>query len=66
MIEVPKPISVAVQMDQLLELLANESVEHIQDVDEWYKINYKGQFGFTHKNNTNLKLVNIANEFWGF
>ena len=37
--------------------------EHIQDVDEWYKINYKGQFGFTHKNNANLKLVDIANEY---
>ena len=37
--------------------------EHIQDVDEWYKINYKGQFGFTHKNNANLKLVDIADEY---
>ena len=37
--------------------------EHIQDVDEWYKINYKGQFGFTHKNNASLKLVDIANEY---
>ena len=37
--------------------------EHIQDVDEWYKINYKGQFGFTHKNNANLKIVDIANEY---
>ena len=37
--------------------------EHIQDVDEWYKINYKGQFGFTHKNNAKLKLVDIANEY---
>ena len=37
--------------------------EHIQDVDEWHKINFKGQFGFTHKNNANLKLVDIANEY---
>jgi len=37
--------------------------EHIQDIDEWYKINYKGQFGFTHKNNAKLKLVDIANEY---
>ena len=37
--------------------------EHIQDVDEWYKLNYKGQFGFTHKNNAKLKLVDIANEY---
>ena len=37
--------------------------EHIQDVDEWYKINYKGQFGFTHKNNANLKLVDIDNDY---
>jgi hypothetical protein len=37
--------------------------EHIQDVDEWYKLNYRGQFGFTHKNNAKLKLVDIANEY---
>ena len=37
--------------------------EHVQDVDEWYKINYKGQFGFTHKNNAELKIVDIANEY---
>ncbi|MGY8782377.1 MAG: hypothetical protein ACKVHA_03115 [Fidelibacterota bacterium] len=37
--------------------------EHIQDEDEWHKINYKGQFGFTHENNAELKLVDIANEY---
>lgn len=37
--------------------------EHIQDEDEWHKINYKGQFGFTHQNNAELKLVDIANEY---
>ena len=37
--------------------------EHVQDIDEWYKINYKGQFGFTHKNNAKLRLVDIANEY---
>ena len=33
--------------------------EHVQDEDEWFKINYKGQFGFTHMNNAELKLVDI-------
>jgi hypothetical protein len=37
--------------------------EHVQDEDEWHKINYKGQFGFTHQNNAELKLVDIANEY---
>ena len=37
--------------------------EHVQDEDEWHKINYKGQFGFTHQNNADLKLVDIANEY---
>ena len=32
------------------------SFEHVKDVDEWYKINYKGQFGFTHKNNAKIKI----------
>jgi len=40
-----------------------EQFEHVVDVDEWYKINYKGQFGFTHMNNAELKLVDIDNEF---
>ena len=40
-----------------------DQFEHVQDVDEWYKINFRGQFGFTHKNNANLKLVDIANEY---
>jgi hypothetical protein len=35
----------------------------VQDEDEWHKINYKGQFGFTHQNNADLKLVDIANEY---
>ena len=33
--------------------------EHVIDEDEWFKINYKGQFGFTHMNNAELKLVDI-------
>ena len=37
--------------------------EHVQDEDEWHKINFKGQFGFTHQNNAELKLVDIANEY---
>jgi len=37
--------------------------EHVQDEDEWHKINFKGQFGFTHQNNADLKLVDIANEY---
>jgi len=37
--------------------------EHVQDEDEWYKINYKGQFGFTHMNNGELKLVDIADAY---
>lgn len=41
----------------------NTHFEHVQDEDEWYKINYKGQFGFTHVNNAELKLVDIANEY---
>ncbi len=47
-------IGVASQYDQF---------EHIVDVDEWYKINFKGQFGFTHMNNAKLKLIDIANEY---
>ena len=42
---------------------ANDLFEHVQDEDEWYKINYKGQFGFTHVNNADLKLVDIADEY---
>ena len=30
--------------------------DHVQDEDEWHKINYKGQFGFTHQNNAKIKL----------
>ena len=41
----------------------NDLFEHVQDEDEWYKINYKGQFGFTHVNNADLKLVDIADEY---
>ena len=37
--------------------------EHVQDEDEWYKINYKGQFGFTHMNNAELKLVDIDDKY---
>ena len=37
--------------------------EHVQDEDEWHKINFKGQFGFTHQNNAELKLVDIANQY---
>ena len=37
--------------------------EHVQDEDEWYKINYKGQFGFTHMNNAELKLIDIADSY---
>ena len=37
--------------------------EHVQDEDEWFKINYKGQFGFTHMNNAELKLVDIADAY---
>ena len=37
--------------------------EHVQDEDEWFKINYKGQFGFTHMNNANLKLVDIDDAY---
>ena len=40
-----------------------EQFEHVQDEDEWFKLNYKGQFGFTHVNNAELKLVDIANEY---
>ncbi len=40
-----------------------DSFEHIKDEDEWYKINYKGQFCFTHVNNAELKLVDIADEY---
>ncbi len=47
-------IGVASNLDQF---------EHIVDVDEWYKINFKGQFGFTHMNNAELKLIDIANEY---
>ncbi len=42
---------------------ADDLFEHVQDEDEWYKINYKGQFGFTHVNNAELKLVDIADEY---
>ena len=41
----------------------NDYFEHVQDEDEWYKINYKGQFGFTHMNNAELKLVDIDNKY---
>ena len=37
--------------------------EHVQDEDEWFKINYKGQFGFTHMNNAELKLVDIDDAY---
>ena len=37
--------------------------EHVQDEDEWFKINYKGQFGFTHINNAKLKLVDIDDAY---
>ena len=37
--------------------------EHVQDEDEWFKLNYKGQFGFTHMNNAELKLVDIADAY---
>ena len=37
--------------------------EHVNDEDEWYKINYKGQFAFTHQNNAELKLVDFADDF---
>ena len=37
--------------------------EHVQDEDEWFKINYKGQFGFTHMNNAELKLVDIDDKY---
>ena len=37
--------------------------EHVQDEDEWFKINYKGQFGFTHMNNAKLKLVDIDDAY---
>ena len=37
--------------------------EHVNDEDEWYKINYKGQFAFTHQNNAELKLVDFAEDF---
>jgi len=37
--------------------------EHVQDEDEWFKINYKGQFGFTHINNAELKLVDIDDAY---
>ena len=37
--------------------------EHVNNEDEWYKINYKGQFAFTHQNNAELKLVDFANDF---
>mgnify|MGYP001162841749 CR=1 FL=1 len=36
--------------------------EHIQDEDEWYKIYYKGQYGYTHKNNGDLILTDISDE----
>lgn len=37
--------------------------DHVQDEDEWHKINYKGQFGFTHQNNAKIKLVDIEDEY---
>ena len=37
--------------------------EHVQDEDEWFKINYKGQFGFTHMNNAELKLIDIDDAY---
>jgi len=38
-------------------------LEHVNNEDEWYKINYKGQFAFTHQNNAELKLVDFADDF---
>ena len=38
-------------------------IENVQDQDEWFKINYKGQFGFTHMNNAELKLVDIDDAY---
>ena len=64
MIEVPKAHIRSRPNGSIIGIASNlDQFEHIQDVDEWYKINFKGQFGFTHKNNANLKLVDIANEF---
>ena len=37
--------------------------EHVNNEDEWFKINYKGQFAFTHQNNAELKLVDFADDF---
>ena len=37
--------------------------EHVNNEDEWYKINYKGQFAFTHQNNAELKLVDFDDDF---
>ena len=37
--------------------------DHVQDEDEWHKINYKGQFGFTHQNNAKIKLVDIEDAY---
>jgi len=36
--------------------------EHIQDEDEWYKIYYKGQYGYTHKNNGDLILTDASDQ----
>ena len=64
MIKVPKAHVRSRPNGSIIGIASNfNQFEHIQDVDEWYKINYKGQFGFTHKNNAKLKLVDIANEY---
>ena len=64
MIKVPKAHIRSRPNGSIIGIASNfNQFEHIQDVDEWYKINYKGQFGFTHKNNANLKLVDIANDY---
>ena len=64
MIKVPKAHVRSRPNGSIIGIASNfDQFEHIQDVDEWYKINFKGQFGFTHKNNAELKLVDIANEY---
>lgn len=64
MIKVPKAHIRSRPNGSIIGIASNlNQFEHIQDLDEWYKINYKGQFGFTHKNNASLKVVDIANEY---
>ncbi len=64
MIKVPKAHVRSRPNGSIIGIASNfNQFEHIQDVDEWYKINYKGQFGFTHKNNADLKIVDIDNEY---